>query len=195
MFLTFLSPTTSDNQPFCKGKPPLYTDADMATFEDQLCKQLHFNFSATRNSAKQSKSHDFTRTSQLWDINVDVELLSLQLPSTKWHDLLRYILKDILDCPVDSRFIVCVAANGANLECGNYYAEKALTIADGLKRCGLEINSWRMTGRKYIFIQGKLDQSSHYSYIKMKSVSRRQFVDAFENDSGNFAIKFDSITS
>jgi hypothetical protein len=88
----------------------------------------------------------------------------------------------MLDCPVDSRFIVwCVAANGANREHGNYYAEKALTIADKLKQAGLDIESWRLTEQEYIVIQGKLDQSSHYSDIKMKSVSRRQFVDAFEN--------------
>ncbi len=62
--------------------------------------------------------------------------------------MLRYILKDILDCPVDSRFIVCVVANGANLERGNYYAEKALTFADELKWAGLEIESWKMTGWK-----------------------------------------------
>ncbi len=29
----------------------------------------------------------------------------------------------------------------------------------------------------------------------MKSVSRRQFVDAFENDSGNFGLRFDGISS
>ena len=83
--------------------------------------------------------------------------------------MLRYILKDILDCPVDSRFIVCVVANGANLERGNYYAEKALTFADELKWAGLEIESWRMIRR--------INQVN--IPIKMKNVSRCQFVDAF----------------
>jgi hypothetical protein len=52
-----------------------------------------------------------------------------------------------------------------------------------------------MAGWKYIVIQGKLDRSSNYSDIKMKSVSRRQFVDAFENESGDFAMRFDGISS
>jgi hypothetical protein len=36
MFMTFLCPITFDNQPFCKGKLPLYTDADLSTFQDQF---------------------------------------------------------------------------------------------------------------------------------------------------------------
>ncbi len=77
--------------------------------------------------------------------------------STKRHELSRYILEEILDCPVDSCFIICIATNGANLERGNYYAVKALTIADKLKQAGLEIELWKMKGQNYIVIKGKLD--------------------------------------
>jgi hypothetical protein len=83
-FLTFLCPSIFDNQPFWKGQPPLYLDADMSNFDDQFCKQLHFNFSATRNSAKQREPRKLTRASRLREIDVDVELLSSQqLLSTK----------------------------------------------------------------------------------------------------------------
>ncbi len=158
-FLTFLCPSTFDNQPFWKGQPPLYSDADMSTFDDQFRKQLYFNFSATRNSAKQRESRESTRASWLREIDLDVELpSSQQLLSTKRHEMSRYILEDILDCPVNSRFIVCVSADGANLERGDYYAEKALIIADEIKRAGLETESWRMSGWRYIVIQGILDQ-------------------------------------
>ncbi len=118
-----------------------------------------------------------------------------QLLSTKQHELWWYILEDILDCPVNSHFIVCLASDRGNLERGDYYAKKAETISHKLKWAGLETESWRMTGQRYIIIQGKLDRSSHYSDIKMKSASRRQFVDAFKNESGNFAIRFDGISS
>ncbi len=37
--------------------------------------------------------------------------------------------------------------------------------------------------------------SSHFSDIKMKSVSRCQFVDAFKNESGDLAMRFDGISS
>jgi hypothetical protein len=168
----------------------------MSIFDDQFRKQLHFNFSATRNSAKQRESRESTRASWLREIDLDVELPpSQQLLSTKWHEMSRYILEDILDCPVNSCLMVCVSADRANLERGDYYAEKALIIADKIKRAGLETESWRMSGRRYIVIQGILDRSSHYSDIKIKSVSRRQFVDAFENESGDLAMRFDGISS
>jgi hypothetical protein len=85
-------------------------------------------------------------------------LPSLQQLSTKRHELSQFILEDILDCPINSHFIVCIAANGANLKHGDICTEKDSTIADKLKRAGLEIKLWRMTGQKYIVIQGKLDQ-------------------------------------
>ncbi len=140
----------------------------MSSFDDEFCKQLHFNFSATRNSANQRESRKSTRASRLQEIDLDVELpSSQQLLSTKRHEMSRYILEDILDCPVNSRFMVCVSADGANLERGDYYAEKALIIADKIKWAGLETESWRMSGRRYIVIQGILDRSSYFSNIKM----------------------------
>jgi hypothetical protein len=168
----------------------------MSTFDDQFRKQLHCNFSATRNSVKQRESRDSTRATRLWDIDLDVELPSSQQQlSTKRHEMSRYILEDLLDCPVNSHFMVCVSPDGTNLERGDYYVEKATMIADKLKRDGLETELWRMSGRKYIVIQGMLDRSSYFSDIKMKSISMRQFVDAFENESGDFALRFGGILS
>jgi hypothetical protein len=152
--MTLLCPSTFNNQLFCKGQPSFYLDKDIFTFEDQFCKQLHFNFSATRNSATQRKSRGFTRASWLRDIDLDiVSSISQQLLSIKRHKLSRYILEDILDCPVNSCFIiVCLAANGDNLECGDYFTEQAVTNTHELKWAGLETKLWRMTGWKYIVI-------------------------------------------
>ncbi len=44
-------------------------------------------------------------------------------------------------------------------------------------------------------IQGKIDQSSHYSDIKMKSLSKHWFIDAFFNQSGDLAIWFENIST
>jgi hypothetical protein len=93
----------------------------MSTFNNQFHKQLHFNFFATRNSQKQRKSCDSPRASWLRDFDLDVILTKpssslQQLLLTKWHELTWYNLEDILNCPVGSRFIVCIAANGGKLE-------------------------------------------------------------------------------
>jgi len=42
-------------------------------------------------------------------------------------------------------------------------------------------------------LQGRITRSSHYDDISMKSLTQRQFPDAFSNDSGDVAIQFDGI--
>jgi hypothetical protein len=121
-----------------------------------------------------------------WTMFVTTAGAAQQLLSKKRHEMSRYILEDLLDCPVNSHFMVCVSADSTNLEHGDYYAKKATMIANKLKCAGLETKLWRISGQKYIVIHGMLDRSSHFFDIKLKSISRRQFVDAFENESGNF---------
>ncbi len=101
-----------------------------------------------------------------------------------------------MDCPVQSRFIVWIAIDGLDLEHGGYYAEKAKIIASEVK-AGLDAEWWRMLGKKYLMSQGKIDQSSHYSDIIMKTLSKcqRQFIDAFFRESGDIVIQFDGIST
>jgi len=80
-----------------------------------------------------------------------------------------------LDCPVGSRFIVCIAAENNSDDWGGYYANRASAIASDLRGESLPVESWRMASKTFIFIQGKIDQSSHYDVIKMRSLSKRQF--------------------
>jgi hypothetical protein len=95
-----------------------------------------------------------------------------------------------LDCPVGSRFLVCIYADASDFERGSYYSKTAHLIASELKLVGIEAKWWKMSGRKFIVLQGIIKRSSHFSDIKMKSVSRRQFVDAFVNGGGDSAMKF-----
>ena len=125
----------------------------------------------TRKTQKQRESRDSTCASWLRDIDLNVVLTEKsptlqQILSTKRHELSHYILEDILDCPVGSRFILCVAADGGQLEREDYYTDKANTNANQLNQAGLDTEWWRMNGQKYIVIQGKLDRSSHYLDIK-----------------------------
>ncbi len=47
-FMTFLCPSTFNNQLFRKGQPQVYTNEDIAAFDNNVKEQLHFNFAATR---------------------------------------------------------------------------------------------------------------------------------------------------
>jgi hypothetical protein len=52
-----------------------------------------------------------------------------------------------------------------------------------------------MSSKKYIVIQGKIELSSHYSDIKMKSLTECQYIDAFSNESGDITIRFEGIST
>ncbi len=92
-----------------------------------------------------------------------------------------------MDCLLGRCFLVCISSDKGEFEHGIYYTEKANIITSELKWAGVEAKWWNISGHKYIVIQGKIDHSSHYSDIKMKSVSRRQLID-------DFAMRFDSIS-
>ncbi len=127
----------------------MYSIAEMDCFDADFRKQLHFNFLVTRKTQKQRQLVKATQASWLCDINLDAlpDILALLLTS-KQHELKRYVLKDTLDCPVGSHFIVCVAADGAGeYERGAYYSKKAGIIANDLKWAGLDSEWWRMSSK------------------------------------------------
>jgi hypothetical protein len=159
---------------------------------------LHFNFSATRTTQKQKQAIDVTRANRLRDVNLDAlaenTSTSAVIPS-KRQELSRYVLEDIFDCPVGSRFSVCIAAEDNDDDRCRYYLETAKVIESDLSREGLPVETWRMSSKRYLVIQGRIDRTSHYNDIKMKSLSQRQFHNAFSNESGDVAIRFDGIST
>ncbi len=193
-FMCFLQPGTFNNQPFWKGWPPMYLIYEMDHFDANYQKQLHFNCSKTHNTRKQTTKA--TCASRLCNVDLDIppEPSVSGILSSKQHELSRYVLEDILDCPVQSRCIVCIAIDVLDLEHGGYYAEKAKIIASELKQAGPDAKWWRMLGKKYLISQGKIDWSLHYSDIKMKSLGKHQFIDAFFRESGDIGIQFDGIS-
>ena len=91
----------------------MYPIAEMERFDANFRMQLHFNFLATRATQKQKQAIDAARASRLRDVDLDALLKNtstLAVISSKWQELSRYVLEDILDCPVGSRLIVCIAA-------------------------------------------------------------------------------------
>jgi hypothetical protein len=106
-FMCFLRPHTFDHELFCRGKEDIYSIAEMERFNADYRRQLHFNFSATWTTQEQKQAFDVTRASRLHDVDLDTlpDSTSSTIISSKQQDLSRYILEDILDCPVGSRFI------------------------------------------------------------------------------------------
>jgi hypothetical protein len=90
---------------------------------------------------------------------------------------------------------MCIATDGANLEHGEYYLDKAKTTANEVQRSNENCEHWRMYGQHYFIQQAHLDCSSHYSDIKMNAFLQPLFVDAFTNEGGDFALQFDNTST
>jgi hypothetical protein len=196
-FMCFLRPHTFDHELFRRGKEDIYSIAKMERFDADYRRQLHFNFSATRTTQKQKQASDATRASRLRDVDLDAlpDNTSSTIISSKRQDLLRYILEEILDCPVGSRFIVCIAMEDNDDKRSKYYSETARAIQCDFRSEGLPVETWRMSSKRYLVLQGRITRSSHYDDISMKSLTQRQFRDVFSNESGDVAIQFDGITT
>ena len=109
----------------------MYTIAEMERFDADFRMQLHFNSSATQTTQKQKQAINATRASQLRDVDLDPLLentSTLSVISSKWQELSCYVLEDILDCPVGSRFIVCIATEDNNDDWYCYYTDTAKII-------------------------------------------------------------------
>jgi hypothetical protein len=103
-------------------------------------------------SQKQLESATATQVSRLRDMDLDVlPKDDTSILPTKWYKLFCYILEDIFDCPVSSRFIACIATDGSDLEHGEYYSNKANTIAKELQMSKVPCEHWKMYGQRYLF--------------------------------------------
>ena len=176
----------------------MYPIAEMERFNANFRMQLHFNFLATRTTQKQKQAINATRASRFRDVDLDAlpEITAnSSVISSKRQELSRYVLEDILDCPVGSRFIVCILVEDNNDDWCPYYTDTAKIIESNLSCVGLPVETWRMSSKRYLVIQGRIDRTSHYDDIKMKSLSQRQFCHAFSNESGDVAIPFDGIST
>jgi len=176
----------------------MYPIAEMERFNADFHMQSTFNFSATRTTQKQKQAIDATRASRLRDVDLDALLKNTSTSaviSSKRQKLSCYVLEDILDCPVGSRFIVCIVAEDNDDDRCRYYTDTAKIFQSDLSRDGLPVETWRMWSNRYLVIQGRIDRTSHYDDIKMKSLSQRQFCHAFSNESGDVAIRFDGIST
>jgi hypothetical protein len=148
-FMKNICSSIFDHQQFQKGQLQLYTNDEIASFDNNFRKQLHFNFSATRMSQKQLECSAATRATRLHDIDLDLIPKDMSITTTNRHKLFRYILEDLLDCPVGSRFIVCIATDAEDLERGEYYSNTAQTIANEICRAKGDCEYWTMYGQCY----------------------------------------------
>jgi hypothetical protein len=150
--MCFLQPHTFDHEPFRRGKQDMYPIVEIERFDANFRMQSHFIFLATRTTHKQKQAIDATCASRLCDVDLDAlpeNTSTSAVISSKRQELLRYVLEDILDCHVGSRYIVCIAAEDNDDDRCRYYSETAKVIESDLSREGLPVETWMMSSKRY----------------------------------------------
>jgi hypothetical protein len=66
-------------------------------------------------------------------------------------------LRTIWTAQLIATSLFAFAVDRGDLERGAYYAENTKIVASDLKRAGLDAKWWRMSGKKYMVIQGEID--------------------------------------
>jgi hypothetical protein len=114
-YFTYLCLLTFDSKQFHQGHPPVYTDKDIQQFDANYQKQLSFNFCAVPASKKKSALINEALASCLCNIDLNVTPTTFSRDTTNRHKLSRYVLEDVLTCPVGCCLIVCIheGANGS----------------------------------------------------------------------------------
>ncbi len=107
-YFSFLRPSTFDMKRFTRGHPQVFSDEEILQFDASFQKRLSFNFSATRATRKKSELMQEARASRIRDVDLDVAPTSFLRDSTDCHELSRYVLEDVLSCPVGCRIFVCI---------------------------------------------------------------------------------------
>jgi hypothetical protein len=110
------------------------------------------------------------------------------LESSDCHKLSRYVLEDLLSCPVGSRLIVCMRVGATRNPTELSYSEQAMHIVEERKRCGLNSERWHMAGDSFHVMQGILIRSTLHHEVLSKSLSRGLFTKYFFNRRGDFGI-------
>jgi len=190
-YFFFLQPLTSDKHRFCRGHPQVYSTADIVTFDTNYQRQLSFYFSATRASRKKSAVMDNPRASRLRDVDLGITPLSFSRDTTDRRELSRYVLEDLLSCPVGCCIIVCVRSGAHGNPTEKSYSDQAKSIASSRNGQGITTELWRMSGEMYHVLQGTICRSTLREEVTSKNLSKSRFLKYFNNRSGDFGISFD----
>ena len=177
---------------FICGHPQVYSDDEIIQFKREYQKKLPFNFSATPAMQKKSTSMDKARASRLCEVDLDVIPSLFSRMATDCHELSRYVLEDLLSCPIGCCLTVCIRA-GATVNLTEVsYSDQAMHILQRRNENGLKTESWQMAGDSFFVIQEKIIRATLHDELMSNNLSRSLFTKCFTNRSGDFGISFDS---
>jgi hypothetical protein len=170
-----------DMKRFTRGHPQVYSDKEILQFDASFQKQLSFNFSATRATWKKSELMQEVRASRLCDVDLDITPTSFSRDSTDRHELSRYVLKDVLSCPISCRIIVCICYGAKGDPTEESYSNQERHIVNWRKENGFQTESWRMAGDSFYVKQGTISRATLCNEIQSGNLSWSRFLKYFTN--------------
>ncbi len=148
----------------------------MVRFNSNFQKQLLFNFSAIHATRKKSASMYEGHASRLREVDLDVAPTTFSREVTDCHELSRYVLEDLLPCPVGCRVIACIRVGDDRNPAEQSYSDQGKCIVKSRKKNGIVTESWWMSGNSFYVLQGTISWATLNDEIWTKNLSRSRFI-------------------
>ena len=81
------------------------------------------------------------RASRLHDVDLDIVPTAFSHDTTDCQELSRYVLEDVLACPVGCRVIICICVNAHRNPTKESYSDQAKCISDSRKTPNINTES------------------------------------------------------
>ena len=107
-FLSYVRVGTFDPDQFKRGHAEIYSNVDMTKFGNVFNKQLQFNFSQRKASAKRTDEAD-CRPSRSAIEDLDHNISSFNVSTNDFQELSRYIMEDMIKAYCGNTFLICIA--------------------------------------------------------------------------------------
>jgi hypothetical protein len=124
------------------------------------------------------------------DVDLDIAPSLFSRDTTDRLELSQYILKDLLNCKVDCRIIMCIWSGAKGDETEASYSDQARSIASSRNSSGITTELWRMSGEMYHVLQGTISRSSFSNEVMTGNLSESRFLHYFHTCRGDFGISF-----
>ena len=160
----------------------IYTDNEMASFDATVEKQMHFSFSARRDSAKKAASTAHASRSSVLDL--DHDLGAHTVSTTDFRDLSRYLMEDLVRSAAGNRFLVCVdkQADFAGVPA-------RIALHQRKEKVGRELV--RISGRVYFTLAGTLTLANSNQSVQLGMICG-QFLREYTSHGAGFGLSFDA---
>ena len=125
------------------------------------------------------------------DVDIDIAPSLFLRNMTDRLKLSQYVFKDLLNCKVDCRIIVCIWTGAQGNPTKALYSNQTPSTALCQNECGIATDLWRMSGEIYHLLQGTISRSSFCDKVISGNLSESCFLHYFDTRCGWYFVQWD----